>query len=354
MPLIDRSDPRSRWVDFNVREESKPVNYSEAIFKRLFHQEDFRPCLRGQGMAEKNWKVIPALTKEAGVCAALQHAGRKEDTTPASNDFHPVGFIQHFTSERITKLKVCSTGAMIADTEHGSQVALKAEGIEWPCFSNQEQFRFYVEQFYFIIAQCNDGQYTLKANAKGNGGGNNVPVGDGGKRRFDPEATKALLECAGDDQNIDELLLKGADYNARNRQGCALELAFKNRHDLSQVYALLNAGADPCLCKGNLIFERMKEMAQGMTKTRTLDLLKKLHKHGADVHWEHNDGSTLADAAIDLCLPEVLEWLLSLGIALNRDHFPQEGSLSRVYGIDIEIQHTEQMLGMIAKSQSNS
>ncbi len=237
---------------------------------------------------------------------------------------HKVEFSQHFTSEKITVLKIHPSGDGLAMTEQGHKISVKVNEMGWPNFSNNAQFNAYIKHSYFVITQSSNRDYKLVANIKGLGGGNEVSKGTSkSKQKYNKKATHQLMNFLeenaehGEDSSysfkkIDGCLMNGADPNKRNKQGVlAITLATRTL-DNHNIDALIKAGANPGLNKG-IVLAYMNDMRQ-YPKYRNLKQLEKFYEHGADISWTNSDNENLADKAIELRLDNVFKWLLSLDV----------------------------------------
>ncbi len=168
---------------------------------------------------------------------------------------------------------------------------------------------------------------------RGLGGGNSATKSQGTKsqgtkKKFNKKATKELIDTLehaslygnySNNSQVEKLIKEGADVNALNGNGVtlldmALKVDFKENVD-----SLLKAGADLRLCKiAQLVTLMLSMRAEPRPDMANLKMLKNLYDHKADIYWTNpvgeNIGHNLADYAINLNLPEVFTWLLSLGI----------------------------------------
>ena len=111
------------------------------------------------------------------------------------------------------------------------------------------------------------------------------------------------------------LLQNGADVNLRSWHGTALNSAVR-RSDATSAELLLDAGADPDSRDENdnpVIFE-----AATVPKTNgslpAAQIVKLLHKHGANLKVRDNSQSTLLHVAAEACNLEAVEMLLAEGL----------------------------------------
>ena len=111
------------------------------------------------------------------------------------------------------------------------------------------------------------------------------------------------------------LLQSGADVNLRSWRGTALNSAVR-RSDTTSTELLLEAGADPDTRDENdnpVVFEAAKVLKIDDLRPAA-QIVKLLHKHGANLKARDNSQSTLLHVAAEACNLEAVEMLLAEGL----------------------------------------
>lgn len=134
----------------------------------------------------------------------------------------------------------------------------------------------------------------------------------------EPPFSMAPLYVAADGSHLEvlrTLLEGGADVNLRCWRGTALNCAVRSRNAIS-TELLLEAGADPDSQDENdnpVIFELAKVLEMCDPRPAT-QIVKLLHKHGANLKARDNSQSTLLHVAAEACNLEAVRMLLAEGL----------------------------------------
>ncbi|KAF3362987.1 hypothetical protein PHSC3_000522 [Chlamydiales bacterium STE3] len=251
----------------------------------------------------------------------------------------PGQFSQPTVLKRIARLVFNSLQNAMGITEDGQQVDIKVEGLAFHNLLNFSKIKAYQHHFYFILTQDSE-QYRLLAKVKGLGGGNTSTKALA-KAQENTYQTETLIknlnknlsiscgEIKGSIHDITECIRKGANVNyhldpsyidAPHPYRVALQVGDKKNLD-----ALIQANCSVQFCPdlAYLMLLRIKLSPDAFA----LHYLKSFRSLGADMtyrtplenpypQWDipYFQEATLADVAFLLELPEIFEWLLSIGI----------------------------------------